>query len=224
MMVAAFRPLTAVEPQLTPEQEEMGWALMGLVDATAKSGNRDAELVAICAAMDWQFSVGLLTRERWRELTKPRLLDVIARADELPEGRAMLERIRTDAGELLNSDDYGESAGAALFVVTKDAVQGPRRHAERRARDAAGKADWVDALRSIETRTDLACLLLWTHAYGDAADADNSVPRVEDAREAWRGARAARRKVQGMLESMGHAVDRGEDRLYLKTRKPGGDA
>lgn len=221
-MAAAFRSLSPVEPQLTPEREAEFWPLYDAVEAAKASGDTHAELAAIGDFLDWQFSVGLMTRERWRELSAPFLLDAIARADEMPAGRELLERIRSDAGELLNSDDYRERAGAALFIVTKDAVQGPRMRSEARTREQCAKADWTDALRSIETRTDLACLLLWTHAYGDAADADNSVPRVEDAREAWRAARAARSKAQGLLENMGQSVDRREGALHLSMRKPGG--
>ena len=65
----------------------------------------------------------------------PHLLDMISVADEKPEGRKLLEKLRGDAMELLNGDDYAERAGAALFILCMDGVQNPRLHEMRRARN-----------------------------------------------------------------------------------------
>lgn len=138
-MAAAFRSLSPVGPQLTPEQEERGWAVMDAFDAARQSGDEHAELAAIGDFLDWQFSVGLMTRERWRELTAPFLLDAIARADEMPAGRALLQRLRDEALEAVNGDDYRERAAGALFILCVDGVQGPRLHEVRRQRQLAAR-------------------------------------------------------------------------------------
>lgn len=226
-MAAAFRPLRRMEPQLTPEQEDALWAALDAVDAADAAGDVHAYIDAAGVLLEMQLALGIVTREQLRAMSAPYLLDAIGVADKTPEGRALLQKLRDDGMELLNGDDYAERAGAALLVLSIDGVQGPRL-AQVRAKKKAGralvdKADWVDGLRSIETRTDLACMLLWQHAYGDAADADNNMPRVEDARESWRAARAARGEAQGMLEYMGQRVDRGDGKTYLSMRKPGGD-
>lgn len=133
-MAAAFRSLSPVGPRLTEAQEARGFAVMEAFDAARKSGDAHAELAAIGDFLDWQFSVGLMTRDRWRELTAPYLLDAIARADEFPAGRAMLQRLRDDSLEAVNGDDYSERTAGALFILYVDGVQNPRRREARRLR------------------------------------------------------------------------------------------
>lgn len=220
-MSAAVIPLHQVEPQLTPEQEEAGFALMANLDAASASNDEHAYLNAVGAFLDWQMSVGLLTREQWRRMVAPKLLDVLKRIDEIPEARSFLQRIRDEALEALNGEDYAERAAAALYITTLDAVQAPRLHNARRANEQRERAGWVERLRSMETRGELGCLLLWRHAWGDAVDERNT-PRTEDIREAWTAARAAKRLSQEMLDKMGEPVRR--EGLHHTRRKPGGDA
>ena len=121
-----------MEPQLTPEQEDAVWAALDAVDA---AGNDSAWLDAFGVLLDMQLALGLVTREELRAMSAPYLLDVIARADEFPEGQALLQKLRDDGMGLLNGDDYAERAGAALLIMSIDAVQTPRRHEARRARN-----------------------------------------------------------------------------------------
>ncbi|WP_434026177.1 hypothetical protein [[Pseudomonas] boreopolis] len=138
-MVAAFRPMSPMEPQLTAAQEARGWAVLDALDAAKAAGDDRAKIDAIGAFMDWQFAVGLLTRERWRKLAAPHLLDAIGVADTTVEGRVRLQKMRDAAVEALNGDDYEERTSAALFILCVDGVQNPRRREERRQRQLAAR-------------------------------------------------------------------------------------
>lgn len=215
-MTAGYQPVRPEEPQLSPEQEDAGWALIDAMEAAKASGDAFSEIDAITAFLDWQMSVGLLTREEWRAMCAPFLLDVIAAADDTPQGRAVLEDVRTHAMEALNGTDYAERAGAALFIVSMDAVQSPRQHDAEAVRHSVEKVEWINSLRSIETRTNLACLLLWPHAF----DCDDTSPRKYDIQEAHRAAVASMRKARGLLERMGEPV--GGERHHHKRPSSGG--
>lgn len=213
-------PLHPVEPELSAEHEDECWAILDAITAAEARGDMAASEAAHLALLDFQLRHGLLSRDELRRMLAPNLLQLIRRADETPEGRELLQQIRDDALESLNGDDYAESTAAALFIMSVDAVQAPRLHEARRARALRERTEWVDRLRSVETRTELACLQLWRHAWGDAVD-ERNVPRTEDIREAWTAVRAAKRRVQEMLGRMGQPVR--PEGLHHSRRKPGGE-
>lgn len=198
--------MTAVDVVLTPAQEEAGWAVMDAIEAAKASGDVHAEIEALGAFFDWQLAVGLMTRDDMRAMQAPHLSDLIAIADERPEGRKLLAGLREDAMELLGGEDYNERAGAALFILSVDAVQNSRRYEARRAKDAAGLAEWAKSLRSIETGTHLAAILLrrW-----DYPEAPSDMSARLDAQEARRASVRALRHARELLTKMGETVDDG---------------
>ncbi|WP_394000513.1 hypothetical protein ACF3M1_10785 [Luteimonas sp. WGS1318] len=150
-------PLHPVEPQLTPVQEDTGFALMAVLDAAKAAGDAHAYLEAVGPFLDWQMSVGLLTREQWRRMTAPRLLSVIQRADEIPEGRELLQKIRDDALEAVNGDDYSERAAGALYILHLDGAQNARRHAAREERNREAREEFDSARYTLE----ITALNMW---------------------------------------------------------------
>ena len=137
--------------ELTPEQDAAGWAILDALNAAKASGNTYAKLEASIALLDWQLSVGLLTRDEFRAMVAPMLLDIIAVADQFPEGRYMLQRVRDEALEALNGDDYAERAAAGLFILSVDGVQNPRRRLASDARNAEAKRQWRIAMEGIRS-------------------------------------------------------------------------
>lgn len=115
-MAAAFRPMSPMEPQLTPEQDALGWAVLDALDAAKASGDEYRILQANLDLLDWQLAVGLLTRECWRELMARMLPAAVRVLRRSPAGRTMLSRLRKDAAANLKSADYRERAAAALFL------------------------------------------------------------------------------------------------------------
>src|SRR5690606_2075386 len=123
-----------------PEQEARGWAVLDALDAAKASGDKCRILQASLDLIDWQLAVGLLTREKVRRLLAPHLLDGITRPDAKPECRPHLQKLRDDALEALNGDDYRERTAAALFIMCLDGVQNPRRREAWERRQAAARA------------------------------------------------------------------------------------
>ena len=140
MATSDYRPLSIIEPMLTFEQEDAAWAIFDRIEAARGAGDDRAELLANLDLLDWQLSVGLLTRRDVRKLLAPHLLDLIATLDKSEEGRQKLQALRDGAMKALNGNDYGERADAALFILSVDAVQNPRRHETRRQRRQAARA------------------------------------------------------------------------------------
>lgn len=118
-MAAAFRPMSPMEPQLTPEQDARGWAVLDALIAAKASGDEYRILQASLDLLDWQLAVGLLTRECWRELTAHMLPDAVRVLRSSPAGRTLLSRLRKAATANLKSADYRERAAAALFLHSK---------------------------------------------------------------------------------------------------------
>lgn len=115
-MAAAFRPMSPAEPQLTAAQEARGWAVLDALDAAKASGDECRILQASLDLLDWQLAVGLLTRERWREVMAHMLPAAVRVLRRSPAGRTMLSRLRKAATANLKSADYRERAAAALFL------------------------------------------------------------------------------------------------------------
>lgn len=67
--------------ELTPEQDAAGWAVLDELEAAKASGDVFAEIAACGALIDWQLSVGLLTREELRAMSAPYLLEIVGRLD-----------------------------------------------------------------------------------------------------------------------------------------------
>ena len=202
-MTAAFIPLAPIDPVLTEAQEAQFWAIWDALQAAEASGDERLIGEANGLFLDWQLSVGLLTRAQFRELAAPYLLDVIARADEIPEGRDMLQRIRDYSLEAVNGPDYAESAAGALFILYVDGVQNPRRAKTQNAKSLTERTLFIRNLRSIETRSDLACLLLHAHAF--APEYARS-PDRHNAQEAWSAARGAWSRARELLKKMRQPV------------------
>lgn len=140
MATSDYRPLSIIEPMLTFEQEDAAWAIFDRIEAAKAAGDNRAELLAYLDLLDWQMAAGLLTRREVRQLLAPHLLDLIGAADSTDEGRRKLQALRDAAMVALNGDDYDERADAALFILSVDAVQNPRRHETRRQRRQAARA------------------------------------------------------------------------------------
>ena len=140
MATCDYRPLQPIGPTLTIEQEEAGWAIIDRIEAAKAAGDKRAELGAYLDLVDWQMAAGLLTRREVRSLLSPCLLELIATVDRTEEGRRKLQQYRDGAMKALNGNDYGERADAALFILSVDAVQNPRRHETRRQRRQAARA------------------------------------------------------------------------------------
>ena len=144
-MTTTVIALHQIEPQLTPEHEDAFWSAYDALNAAQAAGDRVAEMAAHVAIIDVQLASGLLTRERLREMIAPHLLDVINRADEIPEGRELLQKIRDDALDAVNGEDYAERAAGALFILFVDGVQNPRRHAARAAKNREAREEFISA-------------------------------------------------------------------------------
>lgn len=188
---------------LTPEQEAAGWAVLDALEAAKASGDVMAQIAATGALFDWQLSAGLLTREELRAMAAPHLQDTIAVLDKLPAGWQHLNRIRDDAMELLNGDDYAERAGAALFIIVMDAVQAPRLAAARALRDREGKLQWQSALEGVQRSAARSAEVIWLHAFQPEDVGNHEYPAVQDFRESWRYMRSAHRRAGELLKKMG---------------------
>lgn len=202
-MIAAVIPLAPIDPVLTEAQEAQFWALWDALQAAEASGDPSLVIEATALFLDWQLAVGLLTRERFRQMAAPHLLDVITRADEMPEGRKLLQKIRDASLDAVNGDDYAERAAGALFIMCVDGVQNPRRAKTRRKKPNTDRALFIRNLRSIETRSDLACLLLHTYAF---APEYLRSPDRHNAQEAWSAARGSWNRARELLKKMRQPV------------------
>ena len=138
-MSAVYHALSPVELQLTEAQEDAFWIVWAALEAAEASGDTHAKVLANLALLDWKLEVGLLSRATVRRHVAPHLLDLIATVDAKPEGRPHLQKLRDDALEALNGDDYDERTAAALFILCVDGVQNPRRHETRRQRHQAAR-------------------------------------------------------------------------------------
>ena len=192
--------------QLTAEQEAAGWAVLDAMQAAGESGDPMAKVKAACALLDWQMDAGLLTREELRAMAAPHLREMASQLDESPEGRQFMTRIRDEAMELLNGDDYAERAGAALLLVTLDGVQRPRFYAAQAKRDKEQRRSQRHKLIRMQDRAEDVAPLLWMRAYvvEEGAEPDPEAARF---REALLNVRALHESVGVMLERLGYRAE-----------------
>lgn len=195
--------MNAALPQPTPEQEMAGSDCACALQAAGKSGDAWAKIEAAGALLDWQLSVGLLTRDELREMAAPNLLEMIGQLDDIPEGRQCLTRIRNESLKLLNGPDYAERAAAALFIVTMDAVQRPRQAKASAAHDKICKREWRDELVCMQDSAEDVAPLLWGRAYivEDGAEPD---PEAPEFREALAHVRCMHQSAGILLRRMGY--------------------
>lgn len=149
-MTAVVIPLGPVEPALSAEHEDEGWAIMDAFTAAKASGDTAAAGTAALALIDFRLRHGLMSRDELRQLAAPHLQRLIECADATPEGRDMLQRIRDDALEAVNSDDYAERAAGALYILHLDGAQNARRHAANAERNREAREDFDSARHVLE--------------------------------------------------------------------------
>ncbi|MEW9570856.1 hypothetical protein ABQJ54_03775 [Rhodanobacter sp. Si-c] len=189
--------------QLTPEHETEAWILMDAMEAANARGDAHAQIAAAGALLDFSLRHGLLTRDELRAMAAPHLTEIVGRLDALPAGWQQLNRMRDDAMELLNGDDYAERAGAALFILTMDGVQAPRLAAARAKSDRDGKLQWRSELEGVQRDASQSAQVIWLHAFQSEDVGDHPLPAVEDFREAWKHMRRAHRRAGALLRKMG---------------------
>lgn len=195
------------------DTEDACWAAIDRCEAAFSGNDVHEQMAAIESALDVWLDAGLITTADIRTDMLPHLDEVMRRMLELdPElaGEHADIAIRKMSGV-----DGMDDAGWDALVLS----------AYTAARDELGLAQvmtpefretLVRASRNIETRTDLACLLLWRHAHKAWS------PEQGDHAEAWSTAKGARREAQGILELLGEPVERREG-WYLQ-RGVSGDA
>lgn len=189
------------------------WAAHDRIEAAFAGSDVDEQLAAIGHAWDTWLAAGLITTDQIRAAGLPHLRDAFAvlieHDPELAEAQVEI------ACERMDAERYGlAEAGWAGLVL----------HSFTYARQDLGldlvltpefKASLVRLSRGIETRTDLACIVLHRHAHKPFS------PAQADAAEAWSTSKGARREAQDILELLGEPVDTREG-WYLKRRSQGG--
>ncbi len=149
-MTAVVIPLGLVEPVLSPEHEGELWAILDALTAAEASCDTAAACTATLALIDFRLRHGLMSRDELRQLLAPYLQQLIECADATPEGRDMLQRIRDDALEAVNGDDYSERAAGALYILHLDGAQNARRHAANAERNREAREEFESARTSLE--------------------------------------------------------------------------
>ncbi|MGY3038529.1 dienelactone hydrolase [Rhodanobacter sp. TND4EL1] len=189
--------------------EDACWAAHDRIEAAFAGSDVDEQLAAIVHAWDTWLAAGIISIDDIRTPMLPHLRDAFAvlieHDPELAEAQVEI------ACERMDAERYGlAEAGWAGLVL----------HSFTYARQDLGldlvltpefKASLARLARGIETRADLACIVLHRHAMQSFSAAQ------ADAAEAWSTSKGARREAQDILELLGEPVDTREG-WYLQRR------
>jgi hypothetical protein len=198
---------------IIPTEDEC-WAALDRYTAAIAGDDVDEQLAAIGNALDTWLAAGHISVDDIRAGLLPGLRDVMARMIELdPE---LADAQATMAVDRMDARNGISEAGWAALVL--DAYQNARQDL---GLDLLLTPELRDSLvrlsRGIETRTDLACLLLHRHAH------QRFTPAQADHAEAWSTSKGARREAQSILELLGEPIERREG-WYLQRQLPRGAA
>lgn len=182
------------------------WAALDRCEAAFAGDDVHEQMAAIEAALDLWLDAGHITTEDIRTAmigpapggqrsTLDEAMRVLIELDpELAGEQVDIALRKMDGAEGLDDAGWGALVVNAYVVARQDMGLDVRLTPEMREA-------LVRASRSIETRTDLACLLLWRHAHKEWS------PEQGDHAEAWSTAKGARRDARGILSLLGEPID-----------------
>lgn len=195
-----------------PTEDEC-WAAMDRCNAAFAGDDVDENIAAISHAWDTWLAAGIITTTDIRAAMLPHLREIMGRVIELdPE---LADAQATMAVDRMDARNGIADAGWAALVL--DAYSCARQDL---GLDVIMTPELRETLvrlsRGIETRTDLACVLLHRHAHMSFS------PAQADHAEAWSTSKGARREAQDILQLLGEPVERREG-WHLQRGLPQGD-
>lgn len=183
------------------------WAAIDRCDAALAGGDMNEKLAAIGYGLDTWLAAGYITTAdiraglletcNGRSVLDDVMLCLIGLDPELAGGHVDVAMTKMDGRDGLDDAGWGALVLNA-YSVARDHL-GLDRMLTPELRESL-----VRLSRGIETRTDLACLLLHRHAHKQFS------PAQADHAEAWSTSKGARLAAQDILELLGEPIERRE--------------
>jgi hypothetical protein len=196
------------------DTEDACWAAIDRCKAAFASDDVHEQMAAIEAALDTWLEAGVITTEDIRADMLPHLDDVMRVMVELDPELAC-EHADIAIRKMSGVDGLDDAGWGALVLASYTAATDQLGISQVMTPEL--RETLVRASRSIETRADLACLLLHRQASGEFS------PEQEDRAEAWSTSKGARREAQGILKLLGEPTN-SDEAWYLQRQAPIGRA